>query len=401
MKKVKKIKKRPWLFFGLLSVLAGLLCFLHWKQLHVPNDHFATPYFSDLYFHFHNSMRSNTGFYSLVSPIIRIPYMLTGSENVAAVVFTIALAGSTVASVLLVRYWYGMVYGKTKSRWINGLALSSVMVSMLLSPRTFTGESDAWYITTGISPNVWHNPTTLLCRPFSLWVLIMTYKIIKAYKEEKPFGKLLFWNAWAAFMSVWAKPSFLMTFLLAFCVYLLLEIMAAKGKRKEQFLFSVKMGLSYVPAVCMVLWQYLFLFEGEKDVESGIAFRWILSASEIIKILVLSAGFVTAAAVLFSLLKMKRNVWLFGAFWLTLGLIFKAFIAETGERATDGNFDWMLIITLFFLFMLCAGELLLKERPALKRWEKLAVCLVSVLYGAHLVTGIAWFIRILTGTRYG
>ena len=112
--KTKTIKERPWLFFGFLSVLAGLLFFLHWKQLHVPNDHYTTPYFSDLYFHFKVSLHPTQDCYTLLTPIVWIPYILTGSEEFAAAFFSLCLTGSTVVSVLLVRS------GKTVyALWVN------------------------------------------------------------------------------------------------------------------------------------------------------------------------------------------------------------------------------------------------------------------------------------------
>ena len=173
---MKKQKAKQWIFWALLGILACLLLFLHWKQLHVPNAHYRTPYFSDAYPYFQSALDFEQKDYTLLIPLLRALYICTG-RNVdgTAFLFNLLLVLCFVASVLLVRKWYCMVYEKKPGWLINGLSLSSVMVSMLVSPRLLTGQSTAWYIHTGISPNVWHNPTTAVCRPLSLLVLLSIY----------------------------------------------------------------------------------------------------------------------------------------------------------------------------------------------------------------------------------
>lgn len=410
---MKKQKISQWAFWSALFILSCLLFFLHWKQLHVPNDHYRTPYFSDIFPHFRSALNSNKNGYTLLFPLIRAFYYGTG-ENVdgAAFLFSLFLVLCFIASVLLVRKWYCMVYEKKPGWLVNGLSLSSVMVSMLVSPRLFTGQSRAWYVHTGVSPNVWHNSTTALCRPLSIIVVMLIYKIVQAHKNGKPIGKYLWLNVLFATLSMWAKPSFLMAFLPALCIFLLFELWDNKEKIKEQFVFSIKVGLSFVPAMGIILWQYLYLFMQEKPMAqenpvvsqeaSGVSFALALSLQQIVKLFIFPAGFVTVAMLLCLIFKMqKKKTWIFTSAWFFVAMFIKCFLLESGKRATDGNFDWPLSIALFFLFMIYSGELFLKEHKGLNKWKLFCIRFAAVVYSAHLITGILWFAKILTGRQYG
>lgn len=53
--------------------------------------------------------------------------------------------------------------------------------------------------------------------------------------------------------------------------------------------------------------------------------------------------------------------------------------------------------SLFCLFAYGAGEAFIRENIKLPRWQK-NVCMI--IYGAHLITGILYFAKILVGGLY-
>lgn len=206
-------------FYGVLVVLMGLMCFLFWKQITVPYLSVTLPYYSDMPPYLTEGVEAKTDlWYALIGPMVFLFYRLTGTENGASFLFALSLAIANGATVLLVRRWYCLYYKIKSNIKAELFSIGSMFVSMLLFPPDLI-KTGWWYRGT-YSPNVWHNPTLILCRPFSLWVILCVYQMLSAYKENRPMKKYILGNMAAAFLSMWAKPSFLVVFCRYFaCIF--------------------------------------------------------------------------------------------------------------------------------------------------------------------------------------
>lgn len=384
-------------FYGVLTVLMGLMCFLFWKQITVPHLSSTLPYYSDMPPYLQEGVEAKTDlWYALIGPMVFLFYRLTGTVGGASFLFALALSAANGATVLLVRRWYCLYYKIKSNIKAEIFSISSIFVSMLLFPPDLI--KTGWWYRGSYSPNVWHNPTLILCRPFSLWVMLCVYQMLLAYREHRPMKKYMLQNMAAAFLSMWAKPSFLVVFLPVLCLYLLIELFKTKGKSLG---FSVNLGLSFVPSMLVVLYQYLQLFTGPQNgtsQESGMQFGCLQTVPRMMIMTVTSSLFILAVgAILLKHDKKSRGFWGYLGVGYLISWLMCSFMEETGVRAGHGNFDWSFIIVLFCLFAYGAGEAFIREDIKLPRWQKIA-CMI--IYGAHLITGILYFAKIFAGGAY-
>lgn len=385
-------------FYGVLVVLMGLMCFLFWKQITVSTLSEALPYYSDMPPYLQEGVEAKTDlWYALIGPLVFAFYQLTGTESGTSFLFALALSAANGATVLLVRHWYCLYYKMKSNIKAELLSLNSIFVSMLLFPSDLWATG--WWYRGSFSPNVWHNPTSILCRPFSLWVILCVYQMLLAYRENRPIKKYMLQNMAAAFLSMWAKPSFLVVFLPVLCLYLLVELIKTKG---QSFWFSVKLGLSFAPSMLVVLYQYLQLFlapPAETAEASGICFGMLQSVPRMAVVTITSSLFLIFAAVLvFIYRKEKRMHIFFAGLGYAIAWIMALFVEETGIRAGHGNFSWSFILILFCLFAYMAGECFINSETK-KIPPKILICLL-VIYSAHCITGVCYFAKILCGGSY-
>ena len=390
-------KSMGYWFYIVLALLMGLMCFLFYQQIIVEKLAPHLPYYSDMPPYLDEGIEAKTDlWYALIGPMVFMFYKLTGTESGTSFLFALALSVANGATVLLVRHWYCLYYKMKSNIKAELLSLSSIFVSMLLFPPDLL--KTGWWYRGSSSPNVWHNPTTILCRPFSFWVLLCLYQMLLAYREHRSMKKHMLQNMTAAFLSMWAKPSFLIVFLPVLCLYLLVELIKTKG---QSLGISVKLGISFVPSMLVVLYQYLQLFTGPQNgttQESGIQFGWMQTIPRMVIVIVTSSLFIlVVGAILFKYDKKSRVFWGYLGVGYLFSWLMRSFVEETGARAGHGNFDWSFIIVLFCLFSYAAGEVFIRKDFKILRWQKIAC---AMIYGAHLMTGVLYFAKIFSGRTY-
>ena len=86
-------------------------------------------------------------------------------------------------------------------------------------------------------------------------------------------------------------------------------------------------------------------------------------------------------------------------FCFIFGTFYAYFLSETSAGATThGNFDWSAEVTLFILFVMVM--LFWLERLAEKKtWEKKDTAL-TIAFGAHIVSGILFYLFALSIDNY-
>lgn len=391
---MKKKSMGVW-FYVVLVFIVGIMTFLFWKQITVPKLSSDLPYYSDMVPYLYEGTEAKTNlWYSIIGPLVWLLHQCTRNETITAFLMALMLALANGAVVLMVRHWYCVTYKKSTDLAVEILSFSSVFVTMLYSPFGVNG----WWWRQSASPNVWHNPTNMLCRLFSFLSVFCLYYIFFARAENRSVKKYLWLNAGAALLSMWAKPSFFASFLPALCLCLLIELIRTKGK---SFKFALTLGLSYLPSMSILVYQYIHLYitPTESVGKSGIAFGLTRSLFGIIHKTVTSSLFLLLAFVLIYIFGKKKNMGLIFSFiWYTISSLIPLFIYENGHRIGHDNFGWSLSLCLFFLFMYTAGEIFFPESEVniSKKWIKIS----GVIYSLHLITGIAYFIKLLCGGLY-
>lgn len=359
----------------------------------------------------------------------------------------LATAGANAAAYLVV---YGCLDRRAPEKTPRWLLAAVVLCVFTVSSLTLPGGP--YYVGRG-AVNPWHNPTSIMVRPFAAAVLFMTADIYDRRRgvprrlplcpEEGESPAFAFPGGfWAQFetpvftrsqlvlyplclvLSAYAKPSFLQIFGPAIFLFLLADLIRTRGMLLP---FCVKMAVAFLPAVWVLLQQVGSLFGngfslGVTALAAEAAPVTPHSPGAGISIYYLADGWtgfgpflrtifhdlkmlaLPCAFPLFLLAAAPRRTWRDAGFRLGLvcalsGLLGAMFLHETGERSWHGNFTWGQYLGCWLLWSAAAGQYASlwgrRGQYRLARWGGAA------LLALHLACGAAYLAAILrTGEYY-
>lgn len=221
------------------------------------------------------------------------------------------------------------------------------------------------YYLGSISPNLYHNPTTILSLPFAL----LTY--IAATRNSTYFKTISFAVACAMI-----KPSFLLSFGPS------LGLMWLIGQRNMK-----QLGLS-IAMISVILIQYILIYHLEtgsvEESASGITLSYPflilqrMNASWYLPLALLSSFAFPIWQIV------KENKLSTATMNFIVAFIIAAALKETGPRELHGNFLWQASIASFILFFE-GGKQLLNDKSKTGSILLLAHCLSGLLYPLWMV----------------
>lgn len=272
------------------------------------------------------------------------------------------------------------------------LMLSAPIVRPWSTNRVYLGQ---------ISPNIWHNPTSILCWP----LVILLFFAAAAFLRSGRFRELVAVGSLAA-LSVLAKPNYFLAFA---PVYGLLAL-----RRFGVSWVWLLSQVALVPTVMLLYWQLTASFDGPSAMRPGMHIAWMpLSAwrihSHSIPLSVLfSLAFPLSYWWVFRRRVQNRGLLLFAWGVMLSALVWTSCFAEV--RTSDGivngdfNFSWGSHLSLFVLFLVTAMDMI--DNPAAMS----AIGRNSIggriatlpwwLLGAHAASGMLWIVRQIIGRGY-
>lgn len=270
------------------------------------------------------------------------------------------------------------------SKWAGPVTSGLFLVSMIVLP------FQEGHLYLGFwTPNPWHNPTYSLARVFSIFAVISVIRLLAAPTSWLRFSTLVI----TATLSMWAKPSFMMTLIPALGILLLLGLI----QKSINWNSALKVSLAFVPAVLVLFTIRQMLYAGDDSTNQVIIApgnAWGIYSSNI--------GLAVLGGLAFPLFVVAVRVKKLSRF-LSLSLLNWAFgfgilygLAESGDRLGHVNFCWGYMGGMFFLFLAAAEEWFLRE-PEPKTYLRLTG---HVLFFGHLASGIYYFSNILVGRNY-
>ena len=266
-----------------------------------------------------------------------------------------AYEASAVAGGLLNAMTYVLVYcylakeckeerlGLTALTWF--LLLVGPFYIPWYNPDVYTGQ---------VTPNIWHNPTTICVRPFALTAFLLILKLLKEYEEEQKNFTVRNWVLLAVVLVFCnlAKPSFVQMAVPGLAIYLIILLIRTGGKA---FGFCFQLALSFVPCVCVMLWQMVVSFGTASSAEGGIEIAWfdvMGAASPSVPFSLLLSYLFPLYVVLTNIRIVKeRDVQVTFFMWLG-GFLEAAMLAETGYRRYHGNFGWGYVLATFLVYVM-------------------------------------------------
>ncbi len=375
------------LFIMLMSVFFLLNLALFSLQLFFPNT-----YDSDFPAHINFALEGYS--YSLISFLILLVSFLPNEIFLFAVAFMLALF-NTFSAILLRGFAYKILGINNINKLLDFSIFALFFVTMIFSP-----FDDKSYILAS-SPNVWHNSTIILNRFFAILCIDSVLNCIVKYKEFRlkrinyknltvEYIKLSIFTA----LCMWAKPSFLSAFMPACVIIFLLALIITKG---ESFFASLFIGISFLPAMIVILFQNYILFsESKNDFETGVSIAPLalqLTWNESLFDYAFRLLLATAFPVFVCVMSIKKQRFIEHLIYLStaIGWLIAVLLIENGPRMSDGNFFWGFTITLFFAYFIAVFRVIKGDLG------KIVNRISCGLFLLHFVCGLYYYFKILLG----
>ncbi len=374
--------------FGFLHLLLWILCaYLFHQQV-------MGVYAADTRAHMFivSAAESGGDAYSLLHSVVRGLASLVETTGIIATpngmfetLLTVVLTSAVAAtSWILVRYFDR--YSVSHPFLSGFVPLALMVVAMLILP----GESKTRYIGTG-TPNPWHNPTYIFAKPLSIAFFMVLLGFISKRTVSRTDGRPLAGLALLGVLSMWAKPSFLISFLPATAIYLVWRFLG--GTVSLRFVLSVGAALAFSLVPLVAIQSLIYGSNSDGGVIFTIGEVWRSHSSSIPVSVALGMAF-PLYVVFASRKNLSPQLVLSLINYILAGLIY-FFLAEDGSRFTHGNFGWGYMFGMLMMFF-AASDAFFFHSPGGK-----TVRLIGwTLFLGHLLCGLYYFGLLLGGGNY-
>lgn len=260
--------------------------------------------------------------------------------------------------------------------WLAGaLSISLMVIAPLL---VFLPFDHLWYIGGYVWANTYHNPTSLLLKPFAILQFWFTYQALEGRKIS---WSLVLLMALGSLAAAFAKPSYIICLLPALMILGFLRWIRKNPLNTGALAFGI-----VLPSVAILLWQYSMSFSSSADSQiifSPFSVMSLYSGNLLPKFLLSIVFPVIVTAVYWKDAVIDARMRL-GWLSFAIGAAFTYLLAETGSQFKYGNFGWSAEITLFLLFAACVFLIAEKKLPpenSYRRWVILISGFLHVYFG--------------------
>jgi hypothetical protein len=309
---------------------------------------------------------------------LSVHYMkyITLNEKCAA---SLVSVGYVVLWVYIVQNVYTFLIGKERNTSYTVLFLSIIFI---IGPAYI--HSFSKYIVTGTgSPNIWHNITLFAVKPFALLTLFFT--VLGLEKKKLSYYVIGFISL---FLSIFAKPSFVIVFLPALALFILVK----KTYSKENLLYFMILSLM---SVSVLGYQFTHTYGGEGNgaIIIDVLGVWSRYSPNVLVSIILALMF----PLVYSITNIKhvlRNNYIILTWFITfISIIYAAVFAESGPRYNHGNFFWSYMISLSLLYVFTIADYF-KHHGSINRVVKIGLNLILVW---QILVGVYYFVQIMEG----
>ena len=419
LEKSKKIKMLQ-LFFFLLTVVYSFIMFVLFYRQCVE---YQGVYYSDMKAYILEAQGLESGYsfpYPLMFWVAKVFMLFLNPELAMAVAVTVLNS----LSLILLKYYMDRYVGdmlvKEGRAWnvkwdmlVSVLSLSLLFVSMLYAPRGhgFFGFDYIYRCSGSYTPNPFWNATYLATRPFSIVCFFSGVRLLDCYEKQiglremtSDIKKDYIIFMVSLFLTTITKPSYTLVAVVTFAVILLYRFLRSRFGNFKQ---SVWFGVTFLPAGCALLYQYMGVFTGTNSMgeETGmgleIAKAWSIYSDNIPLSIFMAAAFPLGVLVI-NLPRLKDTTWFKHSWqiWLT-GFLMFLFLYEKGFRLPHVNFSWGYMHGLFFIFTV--SVLMLLQNTVAQKGKIRMTMVVAGWFGYlwHLGCGIVYFLYVYSGQNSG
>jgi len=394
---IRVYENNPVFFWLVAFVIVGLFSFLFLNQA----THFNS-YKSDVIDHIKITIVSHKKqTYSLLHKLIKMMakvFMYLNSSHVdkepsiILTFFSSIISLSVLFSMVFVKNILNRFYPNASALKKDVSVFTLFFVSMIIIDFSLYVKH---YLGIG-TPNPLHNPTFIFARPFAILLFYKTSEMISNFIIKKDDKISFFILPILSVLSMWAKPSFLLSFIPATLFLLFILILQKRINIYKAILLSTLLLFSMIPLYYISLKVFSNEANGNKVILS-FATAWSYYYTNIGFSIILAGLFpiYTYGYSIYYQIKNKIKVleirhtlallnYLFGI------LIFLLFY-EDGPRAFDGNFGWTYLFSLFFIFLNSIDLFLFSKRISYPK------ILLGIFLALHLISGIYYFTIVFLG----
>jgi hypothetical protein len=290
------------------------------------------------------------------------------------------------------------------------LCMLLAMAAIIVTPIYLPFFNVKLYLGQG-SPNVWHNPTYILMKPFSYLAFFFIARLFM--ESDRVWSRLALVSVFFVLSAV-AKPSFIIVFLPTVVIYSLL-------RGPWDIKMHARLFLTFLPVVGLLVYQYIVAYQ---STNSQLIFDflgvWRLWSPFIPVSIMLALAFPLSVLVIRPFSKGHDNAYLTLAWTgLMVSMFQLAVLAESGPRYMHSNFFWGYNISqdLLFIFSLLAYArwiikslgpdrgVAMKERiisafGIMSRKEVFGFTVCSLALVLHLASGTYYMASVFMGKGY-
>lgn len=259
----------------------------------------------------------------------------------------------------------------------------------MVGPLFFPWINSYYYAGTW-SPNVWHNPTTNMVKPFAIAAFLLIIKLIEEQRVDKKDYCIL---SVVLILSVIAKPSFIQGIVPALVIVVIIDIISMKKIRFNKW---IPLAATFVPASAIMLFQLWITFYSNNTVSEGIGIEYM----RVLKRYISNEWIALIACIafpLYILLSERKNIkhnykLILVMSYLVTTWCEMAFLYEKGIREGDANFAWGYILSIFAAWVVCTATYV--ENIYAQKYTSGKMKIGLGLFSMHMLFGIWYFISI-------
>ncbi len=375
-----KLPYKKKIFNFLLFIYCAVLTFFIWKTIYSSR-------YSDYKEHIKFTLPGGENYncYSLLHKIMIFfsdisAYLNMNRYQFNALIMLVTVIIAFLSTIIIINNYFKKTYKNINFYFIDISTFALITVSMIYIFNPFTNS-----LIRGYTGNPWYSPTYIFCKPFSLMVLLLIFKIYEQFKEKTNYRNLLFALSFFSTLSMWAKPSFLMSFLPAIAIILIYKYF----NKEISIHFLIVIGLALLPSLLPFLIIKNNIYHSN-NATSQVIVTFGKSWYNITNSIWLSI-FVSAAFPLYVFfLNLKNLSFAFKLIFLNfvIAILTNFFLAESGNRLNHQNFGWGVMYGLFFMFIISFETFFfIKKHP--KKYNNFGI----FLFLFHLFSGLAYFTK--------
>ena len=275
---------------------------------------------------------------------------------------------------------------------------------MIMGPLYVPRYTQYYYLGQGTG-NIWHNPTNIAVKGIAVLAFMVIGLLLQRAGRNRKWYLFL---AVLLVLSALAKPSFLQGIIPGVGLYMLIKCIYElyQEKRKNHFVLEckncLKIILAFVPAVCVVAFQfYVSFFGGEAGDGIGISYGYVLHQFSVNLFYSFLFAFIFPLTVLLIDFKnvIKDIFFQIACCYELCAWLESALIFEKGARAAHGNWLWASYLSMFIVWMVSMMRFCryINRQEEFSYKKAIGICLGGGAFILQVLCGFFYWYNIATG----